>query len=57
MIKNQIKAIAFDIGGILTKTDFKKFYVKLKKLSKDYQIDSNKFHSLRVKYSKDSVVG
>jgi len=54
---NEIKAIVFDIGSVVTKTDFNGFNRKLTKLAKDYKINSDKFHKLQGKYSKKSMIG
>lgn len=57
MSEKNIKVIAFDIGGVLTKTNFKGFYTKLDNLAKEYNINPHKFHKRRSKYSKKFMIG
>ncbi|MEK6873758.1 MAG: HAD-IA family hydrolase [Nanoarchaeota archaeon] len=54
---NKIKAIVFDIGSVLTKTDFKKFHARLDRLSEEHEIDPNKFHDLRSKHLDKLMIG
>lgn len=54
---SKIRVIAFDIGGVLTKTNFKEFYTKLDRLAKECNTDPELFKNLRKKYSNESMVG
>ena len=56
-MSDKIEVIVFDIGGVLTKTSHKEFYLKLDRLAKEYNIDPNIFERLRIKYSKSSSLG
>ena len=57
MINQKIKVIAFDIGAVLTKTDFKEFNDNLNNLAEKYNVDGKKFYKLRIKNFHTALIG
>lgn len=53
----KIKAIVFDIGGVLCKQNKPNFSPKLDKLAERHNKNPLDFHTLRKKYAKLSVIG
>lgn len=55
-VKNKIKAIVFDVGGVIS-YEKKSKVSKLGKLAEKYKVNPIKFQNLRAKYSKQALIG
>lgn len=52
-----IKAIVFDVAGVLCKKNMHKIYPLLDKLAESYKVNSLQFRELRKKYAKSALTG